>query len=273
MQEERLGVARILQQEPGRTVALEAGGLVVRKTFHGADSDRQRLLATREFEHMLRFSTALARVENAMCPQPLELVVGAETYVRMERVKGLPMRDELNLSRWDVDAYRRIADILTRALMCYVETFAEPYWDFIFRNMFYDPVDHQVTFIDFGVPELYTPVLDEFSSVQPLEVSLGGMVASSIFESARPKYVTRQREHRQAPALAEAVLRRCQETALPGVLSMDRVMSVARTAYGLASSGGGVLRESWYRFGGPLLANPTVKLDRFAKVAFSGDAR
>ena len=100
--------------------------------------------------------------------------------------------------------------------------------------------------------------------MSPLDVSLGSMVASSVFESTRARCVARRREHRLTPVLAEEVLRRCELDAPPGSVSRAGVLTAARVAFGLASSGGGLLRRSWYDFVGPVIGRPTAKLAGFA---------
>jgi hypothetical protein len=129
--------------------------------------------------------------------------------------------------------------------------------------MFYDGSDGRVTFLDYGVPEIYGPALAEFARMAPLDVSLGSMVASAVFESTRAKHLARRREHRQSLLLAEAVLRQCERQAPPGAMSRAGVLSASRTAIGLASSGGGLLRRGWYRSMGPMFGRPASKLARF----------
>jgi hypothetical protein len=252
----------ILQREPGRTVAMEAGGQAVRKTFHGHDPVSLKALAAREFDRMQVFRQALDGIESATCPRPLELGDAVEPYVRMERARGVPLQDHLASHTWDAPLFDHVSGVLEHALTRYIETFGEPYWDFIFRNMFYDPNLRLVTFLDFGVPTIYMPALDEFRAWSDVEVSLGSLVASSLFEAARPRRMTRRREHRQAVVLAGQVLRCCahgSETATP---RPEGVRGAALTAYGLACGQGGRVRRRWYRHVGAILARPSRALDR-----------
>ncbi len=254
--------ARVLQREPGRTVTLEEGGATVRKAFHGDAAAVLAEQARREFDRMSRFTAALADVDLAACPEPLELGTVPEPFVRMTRAAGVPMQDHLARTTWTPDTHRRVADVLRRALVRYVETFDEPYWDFILRNMFYDPDTGMVTFFDFGVPALYEPAIADLERLSSLEVSLGSLLASSVFEAGRPRRLSRRREHRQAPLLARTVLVRCLDESHGLPVGIDGVAAAARITYGLAASDGGRLRRAWYRSGGRLLARPGATLDR-----------
>jgi hypothetical protein len=253
---------QVLQRQPGRTVVLEAGGQVVRKTFHGDDAGSLEQLATREFERMVRFSTALADVTAVTCPTPIELGAGPEPYVRMGRAAGVPMQSYLGTTTVDAERSASLADALGRGLIRYVETFAEPYWDFILRNMFYDERTGLVTLLDFGVPVIYAPALADLERHSPFDVSLGGLVASSVFEAARPKRFWRRLEHRQAFSLASAVTRRLLETpGAPGVTPVG-VRTVAEVTYGLAETSGGRLLQGWYRLCGSKIAGRDRKFAR-----------
>ena len=99
---------------------------------------------------------------------------------------------------FDARCGSRPRDRLLEGLVRYVDTFGEPYWDFIFRNMFYDEDEHLVTFLDFGFPPLFLPILDELERRSPIEVSLAALVASAIFDAGRPKRMGRLREHHHA---------------------------------------------------------------------------
>ena len=251
----------VLQREPGRTVTLEADGSTVRKTFHGDDLWSLGQLAAREFERMSAFHDVLQDVDGAACPAPLDLVLHPEPYLRMERAAGMPLQDHLAQNVWEPERYGRVAGIMASALLRYVGTFAEPYWDFILRNMFYDPAAEAVTFLDFGIPTIYEPILAELRTTHPVDVSLGGLVASSVFEAARPRRLVRRLEHRQAPQLALAVLERCLEDPDGLDVSGEGVRKAAHAAYGVAGSGGPWSRRLWYRGVGPVLAPPS-KIDR-----------
>jgi hypothetical protein len=256
---------QVLQQEPGRTVALEDGGLIVRKTFHGADRAQLAQMAAREIDRMARFREALDGIDSATCPRPVELGGGPEPFLRMERARGVPMQDHLASEPWDRARYDRVGHVLREALTRYVETFGEPYWDFILRNMFYDPGRDLVTFLDFGVPTIYLPALDRLARHAPMEVSLGGLVASAVFESARPRRMRRRLEHRQAATLAAVVLERCLAASDGLPLSRAGVHTVAFTTYGLAAAGGGWGRRQWYRWYGATLGRQSDKLERLCR--------
>lgn len=254
---------RVLQQEPGRTVFLEDSGHV-RKVFTGADPETLTRLAAREFEHMTLFAEALTDIDAAACPRPLEMGGGVAPFIVMDHAIGEPLRNHLNSPGWDRNLEQHIARVLAAGLFRYIDTFGEPYWDFIFRNMFYDRSRDLVTFIDFGVPVLYEPAMRELRSIPAVEVSLGGLVASSVFESARPRYLYRRREHGNAPALAGRVLRQVLEHPAGHRVSAEGVLDVARTTYALASRGGGRARRTWYGTVGSVLAGAERKFSRIA---------
>ena len=264
---------RVLQREPGRTVVLEDDGLTVRKTFHGDDPGALQELARREFQRMSDYSAALEGLGPARCVRPLDLELSDEPSVLMERAAGIPMQDHLASHTWSPELRDRVSSVLNQALVSYVDTFHEPYWDFILRNMYFDPIEEVITFFDFGIPVIYLPALDKMKRSSPLDVSLGGLVASSIFEAGRPRRMARRREHRQAPALAAGVLRRCLADPGNSAVSVDGVHEIAQTVYGLASRGGGLFRRGWYRSFGPLVARPMATLDAVCHPAPPGQGR
>ncbi len=253
---------KVLQREPGRTVTLEDGGAGVRKTFHGDDTAFLAQLAWREFDRMGRFRAALDDVDLATCPKPLEVGALPEPFVRMELAAGVPMQDHLARTTWSTDMYQRVAEVLRQALIRYVQTFDEPYWDFILRNMFYDANTGIVTLFDFGIPVLYEPAIPDLERLSPLEVSLGSLLASSVFEAGRPRRLSRRREHRQAQVLARTVLMRCLLASDGLPIGSEGVARAARITFDLAASDGGWLRRTWYRSCGRLLTRPGVTLDR-----------
>jgi hypothetical protein len=219
---------------------------------------------------MAAYHNVLDSVDYATCPRSIEVGLGDEPYVRMEAARGIPLQDLLNSRQWKHELYDHVATVLAQALVAYVDHFAEPYWDFIFRNMFYAEEERLVTLLDFGIPRLYLPVMAELVQLPPLEVSLGSLVASSVFESARPKHLRRQREHRRAPILAALVLARVQDLRSVDAVRPDVVVHVARTAYRLASGHGGVARRVWYRTCGRAFARPATKFARFRQAARPG---
>jgi hypothetical protein len=251
---------RILQQDRNQTVILEEDGITVRKVFHGSEPGVASELAARELDRMQHFARALSDLPFATCPRPLELIPGERPQIRMERARGIPLQDHLNGASWEPGLDRHLAETLRSALIRYVQTFDEPYWDFIFRNMFYDPESRVVTFLDFAVPRLYLPALDSFMRHSPLEISMGSLLASSIFEAARPKRMSRLREHRRAYRLAIATLDDLLQNADGLVLTTAGARQAALTAYGLATGYGSLARRNWYRYMGPLLARPSAKL-------------
>jgi hypothetical protein len=252
---------KVLQREPGRLVVLEEGGTVVRKIYSGDEPNRLYDLAAREFDRLRRFRDALSGLGGATCPQPLEIRSGASPFIRMERAAGVSMEDYLNDKPWSPELYESVGRTLQEALPRYIQTFGEPYWDFIIRNMFFDPDRRLVTFLDFGIPESYGPLLEELSRYSALEFSLGTLAASPVFESRRPKRIIRRREHRQAFALVSVVLRRFRDAA-DGNLKIEEVREAARITYALAADTGGRFRRGWYSSAARILTEPMTRIDR-----------
>jgi hypothetical protein len=260
---------RLLQNEPGRVVALENGGSVVRKTYVGGDPDVLGAMAVREFERMSVFRDALRECTGATCPRPLELALGRQPYIRMTRATGIAMEDSLKCEVWSAARFARVGDILCRAVDTYVRTFDEPYWDFILRNMLYDPEKQLVTFIDYEIPPACLRLLDTLSRFSPLDFSVGTLVASSIFEPRRPRRLFRRRQHRQASALVRAAVRSFRNP--PGVeLKVAQVREVAHLNYELATGGGNAVRRVWYKSAALLSTDPATAIREIADIAYVG---
>jgi len=254
---------RVLQHEADRTVLLEADGTTIRKVFHSDARSTSIELAAREFSILERFNAALADEEHLTCPRPLQLGQGDEVYIRMERAAGSPMQDHLNLGLLPI-AEAQLAALLSHGLFRYVDTFGEPYWDFIFRNMFFAADPGVVTFLDFGFPDLYLPRLDELRRRTPMEVSLAALVASAIFDAGRPTRMTRRREHARAFRIATLTLHHAVSDPASPEVSIDAVCACATALYALATGGGRRVRREWYLRIGALLARPTAKLGQLS---------
>ncbi len=236
---------RLLQREPGRTVTLEAGGAVVRKEFAGSTASAE---AAREHDHLERFSRALGTDGHACCPRPLEVGAGDPAFVRMQRAPGEPLTDHLGRRRWSREEIDWLADVLAGAVQTYVDTFAEPYFDFHLRNMTYEADRGRAWFFDFGVPSTFPPALDaRLREQSPLDVSVGNLVGSTVFEATRPRTVLQRRRHRQSFLVAAAVRAR-----LP--LGPGDVRWVARSVWDAAVTDGDEWSAvAWYRSVGRLV--------------------
>jgi hypothetical protein len=247
---------RVLQVEPHGAVVVEDGETVVRKSFFGDDENTRRRIAATEFDRQSRFWRNLQGTDGISCPRPLELIDASRPQIRMEFARGQPISKHLR----DVDLSSAeltwLADTLIRALASYVQSTDEPYYDFHLRNMLYDPVDRVVAFVDFGIPKRLEHSLDQLSGLSPFEISLGNLVAGTIFESARPRGFYRLRQHRQALRLCSAVLERALDG--DGDLNIENVRRASDIAYGASVYWGPALRQGWYRLPGRLLARRLV---------------
>jgi hypothetical protein len=251
---------RVLQVEPHGAVVVEEGGTIVRKSFFGEDQETLRKVAATEFERQDRFWRSLQGTDVISCPRPLELIDGSCPQIRMEFARGQPISRHLR----DVDLSRAeltwLADTLVRALDRYVRSTNEPYYDFHLRNMLYDPVNQVVAFVDFGVPKRLEESLHQFRDLSPFEISLGNLVAGTVFESARPRSFYRLRQHRQALRLCSALLERALD-GHAGEVKLRNVRRAANIAYMASVYWGPALRQGWYRLLGPVLARRLMVRD------------
>lgn len=245
---------KVLQGERDRVVVLEDGGTTARKTFYGSDSEVVDRLARREFDRLQRFAAALVGVDGAACPEPKELIPGSAPSIRMSLAPGSMVSDLLVRPLGD-DVLDRLADVIARASLVYVSTFDEPYFDLHFCNMFYDRSINVVTFVDFGFPYPNEELPAGLRRLTPLEVSVGNLIGSSVFESARPRIAHRRLQHRQALLLASLVAHHPAVVA-SGAVSPAGLLSAARVAYDRPAYRGGWYRRLWYRTAGGVLARP-----------------
>ena len=248
---------RLLRRSPRRTVVVEGNGEVVRKTFHGGDPEVLRQLAEVECVRLSRFREALAGVPHATCPRPLGVEPGSAPSLRMERCLGLPLLSRLRAGDLDAGTMRTIAVTAASAVIAYVRDLGEPYHDFQFDNMLYDERSGVVTFLDLGLP-------DGGGNCPPtataLDMSLGNLVGSTMFQSARPKWMLRIRQHRQAEQLCSAVVAR---SAQPGIVPVSPrgLREAALAAYARSAFQAGVMRRAWYAGAGHVLARRPTILD------------
>lgn len=100
---------QVLQEGNRHTVCLEPDGSAVRKRFHGPLEVAQRG-ARREYDRLLGFSEALQGHPQVSCPRPLELFLGPEPFVLMERAAGESMVDHLARREVGPDSNRLYAE-------------------------------------------------------------------------------------------------------------------------------------------------------------------
>jgi hypothetical protein len=89
-------------------------------------------------------------------------------------------------------------------------------------------------------------------TASPLEVSLGNLIGSTVFQSARPTWVTRRRQHRQAGALCASLV---EGVLASNPVDVGRLAVAARAAYLRSAAPGAWYRRLWYASMGPLVAH------------------
>jgi hypothetical protein len=153
---------------------------------------------------------------------------------------------------------RHLAATAAAAVTAYVRAIGEPYYDFQFDNMLYDEASWTVTFLDVGLPDGGGNAAPNATA---LEVSLGNLVGSTMFQSARPKWILALRQHLQAAELCAAVVADVMELDATAV-SPEGLRDAANAAYARSAFKGGRLRVAWYASAGRLLVRRPVILDR-----------
>jgi hypothetical protein len=232
---------RVLQTGFGRHVVLAEGGHVVRKTFHAGTEEQRRRLATDEYSRLQVFWAALDQIPEVTCPQPLGMVEKPAPGFDMAWVEGTKLIDHLAAERLPDGDLVALAARIATALRVYVETVKEPYSDLKLDNVLL-VASGSLAFLDLGVPQDAAPPADDES---PYESSVGNLLASLVFESARPKRFLRRRLHQQSVRVAAALV----STLLEGGVRLRTgpLLAAARRAY-LRSTfdRGGVVRTAWY---------------------------
>ncbi|TWF79000.1 hypothetical protein FHX44_114926 [Pseudonocardia hierapolitana] len=250
----------VLQCEPGRVVTLEADNATVRKTFTGPDLIAERYAAEREFDHLSRYRTALSTYALATCPKAIEVNLIGPPFVRMERAVGAPLTSHLAGVLLTERQFDQLAAVIVDALRIYVLTFSEPYYDLHLRNMAVEVPSGLVTFFDFGVPDIFDPVVvKSLNDLPPLDVSLGNLLGSTAFEAARPKTLHCRLRHQQSVRLVEKVLRLSRRIDIDNQPAVDlEVIHWTAVAALRASTTrrGGLLRTVWYGSAARFIAQP-----------------
>jgi hypothetical protein len=250
-------VGRVLQEEPHGAVVVDENERIVTKTYFGDGSATLLEVAATEFKRQDEFWRSLRSNDVISCPRPLELIDRPCPQIRMEFAHGRPISTHLRdveLSRAELEW---LAEVLVAALISYVRSTNEPYYDFHLRNMLYNPTDRVVSFVDFGIPKRLEHSLHELSDLSPFEISLGNLVAGALFESARPRSFYRFRQHRQAVLLCSALLERSLDVDTGGA-DLEKVRQAAHVAYRASVYWGSAVRQGWFRLLGRLLARRFV---------------
>ena len=244
----------VIQREGDRHVRVEADGTVT-KTFAGQNAQEE---ANREADRLRRFRAALDGVDGATCPALLH-VDGPPWRVNMARVPGVALSDRLAGSLLTDAELGAIAAVLAAGVTCYVRTFAEPYYDFHLRNVVSDAATNTLAFVDFGVPAELEGALPMLDGHDPLEVSLGNLVGSTVFEAARPRSVRLPRANRaQSFHLAREVV----DSFMGSTVTSSGVAAVARLSYRQSARRGSLPRRLWYLARGDLAGQASRAIAR-----------
>jgi hypothetical protein len=242
------GPRALLARRPGCLVALEPAA--VTKTFLDADPAVADRLARTEFERLRRFAAVLRRVDGVTCPDVLELVADPAPQVRMERVPGRPLISLLRAKRLNRSCIAALAESAAHGLAAYIGGVGEPYHDFQFDNMLYDEQTATLGFVDVGDP---SDMAAWPTGCSAEAISLGNLIASTMFQSVRPRWLLARRQHAQAALLCGAVVERSLVLS-PTRPSRSELASCASTVFVRLAYGGRIHRRLWYHLAAPLLA-------------------
>ncbi len=155
---------------------------------------------------------------------------------------------------------RRLTVVAARAVVTYVQTIGEPYHDFQFDNVLFDPASDSLIFVDFGLPDHKGPSPPGSTA---LEISLGNLLGSTVFQSARPRWVLQRRQHREAADLCTAIVDQVMMDVGESI-SMERMLVEATGAYRRSAFPGRGSRQAWYSTVGYLVGRRL----RIGEVAF-----
>lgn len=167
----------------------------------------------------------------------------------MERVPGIPLLTWLRRHPIGAPMRSRLATTMAHCLEAYVEIFEEPYYDFQMDNMLYDEDSGTLALVDLGIPD------GRASSygVSPYDASLGNLVASTIFQSARPRWIVHRRQHERACALCADAVMAVARSERPSV-TIKGVQDSARAIYDELAFAAPASRRIWYASLGYLVA-------------------
>ena len=217
----------------------------MRKTFHDGPQAVGARLAQEEFARLERFAAALEDVPGAACPPPLELLSGPPG-LRMAHAPGANLFALLGDRLIDATACERLAAPIAAGVVAYVGALGEPLPDLKFDNLLYDAATDTVTFVDLGAPQ---DAVAPAPGLSPYEISGGDMLASVVFQSARPRHVLDRRRHAQSVALAVAVVRALR-AAGAGPLRDAELAAATTAAYRRCTFGRSAQRSTWYATAG-----------------------
>lgn len=220
----------------------------MRKTFHDGPRAEDERRAREEFGRLERFAEALAGVPGAACPRPLELLTDPPG-LRMAHAPGENLFELLGRRRVDAATRDRIATTTAAAVGAYVAALGEPLPDFKFDNLLYDEPTETLTFVDLGAPQ---GALAPDPGLSAYEVCAGDMLASVVFQSARPRLALHRRQHAQSVALSVAVVRALRAAGAAPLRDAELVRA-ERAAFRRCAYGRSAPRDAWYAVAGYVL--------------------
>jgi hypothetical protein len=220
----------------------------VRKTFHAGPRELRDDEARSEFARLERFAATLESVPGAACPRPLELLADPPG-LRMVHAAGVDLFGLLGRERLDAATREQLAATMAAAVVAYVRELGEPLPDFKFDNILYDAGAGTLTFVDLGPPQ--DAVAPE-RGLSDYEITVGDLLGSVIFQSARPQYALARRRHAETVALAVAVVRALRAAGAQPLRDAELVRA-GRAAYRRCAFGRSVRRSAWYATAGRVL--------------------
>lgn len=234
-------------------IFLEENGHVVRKVFNTGSLESDLNCARREFEYQSRFWQSLRGLQAVCCPRPLELTEDEPVTLRMEACSGITLQTYLLECRPREDELSLIAQRIAQGLLIYLETFGEPYYDFNFSNILYEPSCGRLTLLDFGKTLRLHKIEKAILQVPPLEFSLGWALGSLLYELSRPVLAVKGMKGRAVLELFEKTV---AHTFLSSSinLSLDTVVRIGSARYKNAAFVGSWPRQGWYRTFGHIVA-------------------
>jgi hypothetical protein len=178
------------------------------------------------------------------------MALGPPPIITMTRCAGQPLVEVLAGRRLPRESLERLSVVAAGVVTSFVMRAEEPYPDFQFDNMLYQANTDELAFVDLGYPDGSRRTSDE----PPLAASLGNLIGSTIFQSARPGWVHRRRQRQQAAVLCAATVRHATAAGAPATAVEDLVKS-ARRVYQRNAYGRSRLRSLWYATAGYAMAS------------------
>src|SRR4029079_11700964 len=119
-------------------------------------------------------------------------------------VEGTPLITYLRTNTLGPRGLFKLTERMHDGLEHYTAATGEPLYDFHVRNCMLDAESERLGIIDFGIPDQFA---GGTQGLAPVDLSLGNLVGSAIYEAARPYQVLHTRRRRQMMALVATVAR------------------------------------------------------------------